>query len=637
MLKKLLLLISTTLTLLLAGGLFLLFTIDLGDYRDYITEAVEEHTGRKVTLGDDIRFSLLPQPRLVVTDIRLANAPWGATPDMLTIRRLDAELKLRPLFSGDIVIKRIGLHDAALWLERSRSGEGNWQFDNDQSSDTQLPNIEQLAINNLTLGWRNHRHKETQRLELSLAVLRKQKTKETLQLELRGSYRGKPFQLGAGMHPPQLGAEQTRIKLEEMSATLGSSDINGNFTLDLHSARKPRITADLHSNKLRPEDFYTPEKESKKQSNKVFSRKTLPISVLQPWEGAVTYRAKSLRSNQFAVNNLRLNFQLEKSNLTANWSSGKSTKARLRINAAAQPPRVNLTYSVKDLELAELVRSGNQNGPLSGRGDLFLKLQGRGDSIAALMASLNGDARLLAGKGRLHIGDVDSLTGGVWSVLGTLTAKDSSSAVMNCLASDFQIKNGIATSRAFLIDSEHSTLFGNGSVNLGRERINFLFEPTPKTATLNVAVPVKVEGPLTNPGYRLEKSQAARKAIGVVGLFVFPPAALIGLGELGTGEENPCLRIAREGVVSARKPQSLLERSTSAASETLQNSKTAVTETLDESKKAVQGTLQDGQTAVKETYQDSKTAVKETYQDGKTAVKDTLHDAKRKVQGLFGD
>jgi hypothetical protein len=614
MLKKLLLFLSLSLSFLLAGGLFLLFTIDLSDYRDYITETLEEHTGRKVTIGEDLQIRLLPQPRLVVTDIRLANTPWGTAPDMLTVRRLDAELKLRPLFNGDIVIKRIGLHDAVLWLERNRSGESNWRFDKQERGETELPDIEELAINGLTLGWRNHSRKEPQRLELSLAVLRKQRTRETLQLELKGKYNGKPLRLGAGMHPPQLSKDQTRIKVEGMNATIGSNDINGDFTLDLYSADKPRLTADLHSNTLRLHDFFD-FKEDKPPPNKVFSRTELPLSPLKLWNGSVTYRAKSLSGKKFAINNLRLNFKLEDGNLGANAKIGKSTKARLQVNASVQPARANLTLSIKDLELADLVRSGRQNGPITGKGDLLLQLRGRGDSIAALMANLNGEARLLAGKGRVDIRDVDSLTGGVWSVLGTLTAKNSNSAVMNCLASDFKIENGIATSRAFLIDSEHSTLFGNGTINLGKERIDFLLEPTPKTVTLNVAVPVKVDGTLTNPSYTLERSQTARKAIGVVGLFVFPPAALIGLGELGTGEENPCLRIAREGVVSARKPQNLLERSKSAATET----------------------LQDGKTAVKGTYQDSKKAVKETYQDGKTAVKETLNDAKRKMQSLWGD
>jgi hypothetical protein len=233
------------------------------------------------------------------------------------------------------------------------------------------------------------------------------------------------------------------------------------------------------------------------------------------------------------------------------------------------------------------------------------------------MASLNGYARLLAGKGRLHVGNIDTLTGGLWNILGTLTAKNSKSAVMNCMATDFEIKNGVATSRAFLIDSEHATLFGNGNIDLRRERVNFLLKPTPKTVTLNVAVPVEVGGTLKEPNYRLKKSETARKAIGVVGLFVFPPAALIGLGELGTGEENPCLRIARDGTVAAQQPQSVLDQGEAAVKKTLRTAETK---------------MKEGETAVKKTLRDTEKKIK---QSG-TTVKETLQGVGGKIEGLFG-
>jgi uncharacterized protein involved in outer membrane biogenesis len=616
MLKKLLLFLSTILSCLLAGGLFLVSTINLDDYRARIAEILEAHTGRKVSVGEELQLKLLPQPSLVLTDIRLANTPWGATPDMLTVRRLDAELKLQPLFNGEIVIRRIGLHDATLWLERNRSGEPNWLFATKENSETEPPDIEELTINGLTIGWRNHKYKEQKQVQLSLAVLRKQHHTEALQLELLGKYRDRPLQVGAQLPLLQLNSDQTRIKFQEIKASLGSSDIRGDLLLDLRPRQNPRITADLHSNHLRLEDFYDPGV-SEPPPDKVFDRDTLSLSILKPWNGSVAYQAKRLRRKQLVIADLRLDFELENGTLAANANIGSSTKVRLRLNAAAQPPRVDLTYSAKNLELADLVSSGGRNGPLTGRGDLLLQLRGRGDSIATLMASLNGYARLLAGKGRLHVGNIDTLTGGLWNILGTLTAKNSKSAVMNCMATDFEIKNGVATSRAFLIDSEHATLFGNGNIDLGRERINFLLKPTPKTVTLNVAVPVEVGGTLKKPNYQLKRSQTARKAIGVVGLFVFPPAALIGLGELGTGEENPCLRIARDGTVAARQPRGVLEQGETAVKETLHTAETK---------------MKEGETAVKKTLRDTEKKI----QQGGTAVKETLRDVGGKIEGLFG-
>jgi uncharacterized protein involved in outer membrane biogenesis len=503
------------------------------------------------------------------------------------------------------VIKRIALHDVVLWLERSRSGEGNWQFKPDSAREadsgaTELPEIDELAITGLTVGWHNHSGEQAQRLHLALAVLRKQRSRETLQLELRGEYSGKPLQLAAKMLPPQQSAKQIKIEVTEINTSIGENDLSGSFTLELHSTRKPRISADLRSDSLRLQDFYESRENPDPQPDKLFSRDTLPLSALKLLDGSLTYRANSLRGNQFSLRDLRLNARLEGGRLSADVNSGTSTTARLQINAAARPPQVDLTLSAQDLELADLFRSEGEQRPLTGNGELSLQLQGTGDSVAALMANLDGYARLLAGKGQLNTGKMDTLTRGVWSILGTLTAKNADSAVMNCMASDFEIENGIATSRAFLIDSEHATLFGSGNIDLGEEKVDFLLKPKPKTVTLNVAVPVKVSGTLTDPSYTLEKTQAARKALGVVGLFVFPPAALIGLGELGTGEDNPCLQIARDGTAAAQERENALQR---------------------------------GGTAVKNTLQGAEQKIRQ----GGTAVKKTFQGVGGKLEGLLGE
>lgn len=575
MLKKLLLFLLVPLSLLLLGGLLLISTIDLDQYRDYIIEAIETQTDRKAVIGEKLEIELLPQPRLLLTDLRLQNAPWGAAPDMLSIRRLEAELALTPLITGEVVIKRIGVYDAVLLLERSRTGEENWRFtkttgaEEEQESAT-LPDIRELNITGLTIDWRDHGADDSHRLQLDRALLRRQGASDALQLEVRGEQDTRPFKLAARITPAAEATEQTSI--EGIHATIGTSDVRGNMTIEQRPGGKSRFAADLHSEQLRLEDFSPPEEEEDKNAKgpeKLFSQKPLPVAALNLWDGSAAYRIGRLERKQLSIKDLELDIRLKNGVLTGNAKTAGVEKARIRIDSAAQPPHADLTLEVPDLELGDLIRTETGKQPLTGKGTLSMELQGRGDSIAAIMAGLDGHVRLLTGKGRLNMGGLDSLTGGLWSILGTLTAKDSESAVMNCLASDFKIEKGIASSRAFLIDSEHATLFGNGTLDLRKEKVDFLLKPEPKTVTLNVAVPVQVGGTLAKPNYTLEKTQAARKAIGVIGLFAFPPAALIGLGELGTGEENPCLQIAREGTVPG-KSKGVVERGGTAVKETLE-------------------------------------------------------------------
>jgi len=69
------------------------------------------------------------------------------------------------------------------------------------------------------------------------------------------------------------------------------------------------------------------------------------------------------------------------------------------------------------------------------------------------------------------------------------------------------------------------------------------FKPEPKTPALSLAAPIFVTGTLTEPESSPEKLAALRRIAGVASLYVFPPAAVAGLGEPGN-RENACLKRA---------------------------------------------------------------------------------------------
>jgi hypothetical protein len=93
-----------------------------------------------------------------------------------------------------------------------------------------------------------------------------------------------------------------------------------------------------------------------------------------------------------------------------------------------------------------------------------------------------------------------------------------------------------------LFDTEYAQITGAGTINLGTEQIKMTVDPKPKSATVNTSVPVEIGGTLSEPSYRLNPLAAAAKVGGLVGAVVFPPAAVIGLGELGVSDKNPCMK-----------------------------------------------------------------------------------------------
>src|SRR3546814_10998494 len=112
------------------------------------------------------------------------------------------------------------------------------------------------------------------------------------------------------------------------------------------------------------------------------------------------------------------------------------------------------------------------------------------------------------------------------------------------MAMDFQIENGIATSRVGLLNTEVIRLAADGTIDLGKERYNLRITPSPSGLDLSLAVPVDVRGPLDDPRFSPNAVGTLTKLGTLFGSIVFPPAAIIGLAELGGGN-NPCVPFAK--------------------------------------------------------------------------------------------
>lgn len=90
--------------------------------------AVEDATGRQLTIAGDVRISVFPVLAARIGEVRLANAPGARTPDMAQMRELDAQIALVPLLSGRIEIARFILRAPVINLEILPNGRANWDF-----------------------------------------------------------------------------------------------------------------------------------------------------------------------------------------------------------------------------------------------------------------------------------------------------------------------------------------------------------------------------------------------------------------------------------------------------------------------------------------------------------------------------
>ena len=102
--------------------------VDAEAYKPRVAEILASASGRTVSLDGPLSFELLPQPRLVLQDVRVGNVPGAAAPTMLTARRLAVRLSWQALLQGRIEILRVELDEPRLVLEPGADGKSNWWF-----------------------------------------------------------------------------------------------------------------------------------------------------------------------------------------------------------------------------------------------------------------------------------------------------------------------------------------------------------------------------------------------------------------------------------------------------------------------------------------------------------------------------
>lgn len=123
------LIILLILVVVLIGGLALApFLIPVDALKGQLQAQVESATGRALQIDGPVDLQILPTLAVEAENVRFANAEGAASPDMATLKALQAELRLWPLLSGRVEVGRFVLIQPVVHLEIDQGGTPNWRF-----------------------------------------------------------------------------------------------------------------------------------------------------------------------------------------------------------------------------------------------------------------------------------------------------------------------------------------------------------------------------------------------------------------------------------------------------------------------------------------------------------------------------
>ena len=191
--------------LVLTGSVFLLVSINL---RHLLEQYESKSLDRRLTIGS-LRIGWGNPLSFELRDIRLANAPWGSSPDMAQMERVSGEMDLWSLFGSAMRFEKLEVANPVIVLERNNEGIGNWRFGNIRSaasppdhsnSRSSFPTLIDLALRGGKVSFRTSSGNWL-RMELHDLKVRSAGVDEPVTIALDGSYNDLPAKLTAEAQP----------------------------------------------------------------------------------------------------------------------------------------------------------------------------------------------------------------------------------------------------------------------------------------------------------------------------------------------------------------------------------------------------------------------------------------------------
>ena len=128
LLWRLAVVIALPLLIVALGTAAVLQSFNPNRYAPALVAALEQITGRPVTLNGPVTIRWSLTPAIQASNIAIANPPGFPDHNVLTLSGMRAEIALLPLFSDRVDILKLVLVAPHLTLERLPNGNANWDF-----------------------------------------------------------------------------------------------------------------------------------------------------------------------------------------------------------------------------------------------------------------------------------------------------------------------------------------------------------------------------------------------------------------------------------------------------------------------------------------------------------------------------
>ena len=342
---------------------------------------------------------------------------------------------------------------------------------------------------------------------------------------------------------------------------VGDSDMAGDVSLDM-GGKRPSVQARLYSSHLdfddlggligappdtKPGETASPEQrvaaQEKSASPRLLPDKPYNLEKLRSLDAVVQLKADRVDAQKLPIEAIDGRMRLEDGLLLIDpldvAIAGGHMTGNIRLDARHNPIATQADLRLQDVEVPKLMPriSAKGFGRIAGQA----RLAGRGNSVAKMLATADGEVGAVMGSGAMSNLVLELAGLDVAESLILMLSKDKTVPV-RCAYTDLAVADGVATAQSMALDTTDTVIVGSGTIDLADERLDLELKARPKDISpVSLRGPLDVDGTFKDPGFHPQPARLAGRVAAAAALFaITPPAALLALFETGPGKDLDC-------------------------------------------------------------------------------------------------
>jgi uncharacterized protein involved in outer membrane biogenesis len=592
-LKIILILLASLILLGGAGSWYVASIVDPARLTKLLINSVKSATGRDLKIAGPVTLSFFPRISVSAERLSLSNAAWAEAPEMLTLKRIEINMKTLPLLREEIEIDGLKLSGLELFLQKNASGSASWDMStatpnatgrpSDVASDTSSAGDKLLFMENVSVldarVWYRDATSSASAYQIKRLSLAESGDKTTISLsmqfqdqalELTGNIGAitrlfKQWDVALSRFPLDLNLTMNgksmmiQGEVNKMSKALPSIDLTLNSkSFDwptLASTAKQPAQAQQGGASLAPVAIQVPNS----QSNYLFSNKNIPFDALPQINGRIVMNIAELNlPKRKPIENLQATLQLNDGivdipRLTLQMGKGSADIQMKLSQLNTASPAFSGKGITKDFTLENLLARVDPGSKVSG-GEMKLAfdIKTSGSSFHQMAANSSGKIQLNITQARMGTNFLNDAGDFVVTLLDSMNPMRSKTneTIMECAVAYLPINHGqINIANTVGAQTDRLDIVLAGSIDLKTEAVNLTVDPREKsglTTGIDLAGMIKMGGTLMHPKAAINQAGLVNSAVSIgLGILTGGASILAENARSITNKSHPCHDVLR--------------------------------------------------------------------------------------------